>query len=166
MKEVSVQTYTVELVIRVSFIQLLKNSQLLQTCFVPGDEEPSGTVTCSLFSLSLLPFSLVLFHPPFPLPSFPLFSLFPYIISLFLMILMATSMFPLSESLARTTLLNTPCPVYPYTVYRRSSCSPMRTPVIKIATNIERLYTTFQKDVKRIVQEINPATCLQVNKGA
>ena len=75
-----------------------------------------------LFSLVFLPFlfSLIFLHPPFP-----------HIISLFLMILIATSMFPLSESLARTTLLNTPCPVYPYTVYRRSSCSPMRTPVKK-----------------------------------
>ena len=34
-----------------------------------------------------------------------------HIISLFLMILMATSWFPFRVSLALTTLLNTPCPV-------------------------------------------------------
>ena len=42
---------------------------------------------------------------------------------------MATSQFPFKVSRARTTLLNTPCPVYPYTLYRRSNSSLMRTPV-------------------------------------
>ena len=111
---------------------VLPPSFLLSLPFLlPPSSSPPFLPLSSLLSLPfLLPPSS---SPPFLPLSFLLPLPFPHIISLFLMILMATSMFPLSESLARTTLLNTPCPVYPYTVYRRSSCSPMRTPV-KIKT--------------------------------
>lgn len=48
--------------------------------------------------------------------------------SLFRMIFTATSWLARAVSLARITLLNTPCPVYPYTLYLLSNISPIFTP--------------------------------------
>lgn len=49
-------------------------------------------------------------------------------------------------SLALTTLLNTPDPVNPNTVYRRSSCSPTRTPAVFIHMYMYKIHLQFGVD--------------------
>lgn len=90
-EEVPVEADDVEFVIRVRLVQLLENLQLLQSSLVPARTQ-GGREIVQRHTTS---------------PSWR----DTHIISLFLMILMATSLLALRVSLARTTLLNTPCPV-------------------------------------------------------